>query len=384
MARPRSRHNRFLPKHVYVFQSQHGAERLRFMCKGLKGGYFRNPFGTKEFQEEYEAFLGAKPRAPKPIVSRSVPGSLDELIDAYLSVPSRLGPSQVTQDKVRAVIEDFRQGRGDRPVRLITFEAIDKIVAKKMVKTGIGNKTKGGPHAARKLRKELIRLFDFAVKKGMLRDNPARLAEKVKQPVGEKSKGFHSWTEAEIDRYRAFHQLGTRERLAMELLLWTDQRRGDVVKMGKAQIERGRIPVIQEKTGKTLWIAMPPQLLEAIVAMRPEDTSPFCFLITKRGGPFTKESFGNWFKKACVAAGLPHCTAHGLRKATLRRMAELELANKSMKSVSGQTRDETLAMYIEDANQTRLADSAITALARWEMQRGKGDSVNEYRFSVND
>lgn len=101
--------------------------------------------------------------------------------------------------------------------------------------------------------------------------------------------------------------------------------------------------------------------------MSPAETSPHRFLITVRGHrQFKKEGFGNWFKKACVAAGLPHCAAHGLRKATLRRMTELEMANKVMKSVSGQTSDKMLGIYIESANQVKLADSAIGALAAWE------------------
>jgi hypothetical protein len=48
-------------------------------------------------------------------------------------------------------------------------------------------------------------------------------------------------------------------------------------------------------------------------------------------------------------------------------MAELEMANKSMKSVSGQTRDDTLAGYTATANQIALADRAIDVLSRWEM-----------------
>ena len=385
MPRSRSRENRFLPKHVYSFASQHGTERLVFRRKGFKSGYFKAAFGTKEFQAEYDRFMEPE-TAPEPAApaSKAVPGTIDDLVTRYFSVPTRLGPTEVTQGKIRAVIEDFRAGRGHKRVALVTFEAIDKIVAKKLVKTGTGNKTKGGVHAARKLRKELIRLFDFAVKAGMVARNPVRDSEKVKTPAGEKSTGFHSWTEAEIDRFRAHHKLGTRERMAMELLLWTDQRRSDVVTMGKAQIQDGRLPVTQEKTGEILWLAVAPQLLEAIVAMKPEDTSPFCFLMTRRGKPFSKESFGNFFKKACVDAGLPHCTAHGLRKATLRRMAELEMANKSMKSVSGQKRDETLAGYIEGANQKKLADSAITALARWELQVRAGELKDEYRFTAND
>lgn len=385
MGRSRSKENRFLPKHVYAFTSQHGTERLVFRRKGFKTSYFKAAFGTKDFQAEYDALLNpAEPLAAKPI-ARAKPGTLDDLVTRYCAVPTRLGPSEVTQSKVRAVIEDFRNGRGDRPVSLVTFEAIDKIVAKKLIKTGTGNKTKGGLHAARKLRKELVRLFDFAVKAGMCQANPVIQAEKVKSPAGQKSKGFHSWTEDEIQQYRDRHQIGTRERLAMELLLWTDQRRCDVVRMGKAQIKNGRLPITQEKTGAVLWLAVAPQLIEAIIAMPPALTSPFCFLVTLRGKrPLKKESFGTWFKKACVEAGLPHCTAHGLRKATLRRMAELEMANKSMKSVSGQKRDETLAGYIEDANQMKLADSAITALARWEMSLRAGTRDEEYKFTAND
>lgn len=382
----RLKSNRWLPRYVSRFESQHGTVRYVFRRKGFKTGYFTAAPGTEQFRAEYAAFLDpaqATTPAPPP-VTRAAPGSLDDLVDRYLAVPERLGPTRVTQDKVRAVIEDFREGRGDRPVALVTFEAIDKIVAKKMVKTGTGNKTRGGLHAARKLRKELVRLFDFAVKAGFCQANPAAQSQKVKAPAGQRSTGFHSWTEEEIAQYRAHHQLGTRERLAMELLLWTDQRRCDVVKMGKAQIHDGRLPVTQEKTGAVLWVPVAPQLLEAIVAMPPAETSPFCFLVTKRGKPFTKESFGNWFRKACDAAGLPHCSAHGLRKATLRRMAELEMANSPMKALSGQTRDETLAIYTAAANQKKLADMAITQLARWELQQAQAQTETAYRFTAND
>ena len=78
------------------------------------------------------------------------------------------------------------------------------------------------------------------------------------------------------------------------------------------------------------------QLVQAIIALPREFSSLSSFLVTHKGTPYTKESFGNWFADACDAAGLPKkCRDHGLRKATLRRMAELEMPNKTMKSVSG-------------------------------------------------
>jgi hypothetical protein len=39
------------------------------------------------------------------------------------------------------------------------------------------------------------------------------------------------------------------------------------------------------------------------------------FIETQFGRPFTANGFGNWFRRRCNEASLPHCSAHGLRKA---------------------------------------------------------------------
>ena len=365
---------RFLPKYVSAFQDRHGRTRHRFRKVGsiYNGRYFESALGTDAFRAEYALFVSNK-LAPvdEPRGSAYETGTIGDLMLRYMSVPTRLGPSTVTQQKVAAVIEDFCRGREKRKVAHLRFEHLDAIIAKKRVKTmkqtKAGVRPVGGVHAARKLRKELIRFFEFARKTGMIDHNPAVDTDIVKNPRGQTRTGFHSWTEDEITKYRRTWSIGTRERLALELLLWTDQRRCDVVKMGMAQTRDGFIPVTQEKTGTTLWIAMAPQLVEAIVALPSEHSSPFCFLITRKGTPFTKESFGNWFAKACDKAGLPKkCRAHGVRKAMLRRMADLEMTNKTMKSVSGQERDETLAEYIRAADQKRLAEAAINRISAWE------------------
>lgn len=388
MARKRARTNRFLPKHVYSFVSQHGTQRLVFRRKGFPSGYFKAQIGTEDFRQEYHKFMNpADVTIETPKVKRAAPGTIDEALNRYMAVASRLGPSEVTQAKIRAILQDFREGdeisgyRGGRQLRGVTFESIDKIVEKKMVKSGVGNKSRGGPFAAAKLRKELVRFFDFCIKANLCTTNPASQSEKVKVP---KTSGFRTWSEEDIEQFRSHWALGTKQRLAMELYLWTDQRRSDVHTMGRAQIRGGRLPVTQEKTGKALWIAVAPQLLEAIIAMRPEDTSPFCFIVSRKGTAYTKESFGNWFKDACVEAGLMQHNGHGLRKATLRRLAELQAANKTMKAMSGQEKDETLAIYTADADQVRLADHAVTMLARWEMKERTMDSTGEYRFTAND
>lgn len=360
---------RFLPEFVTSFRDRHGKERLRFRRKGFTGGYFKAALGTEDFRAEYAAFMGAGAENPQQAaIARAVPGTVDDLVTRYLAVPSRLGPTATTQAKVRAIIGKFRDEYGSGPVARITFEHIDAIIGKKlerrMIQTERGMRPVGGPEAARKLRKELVRLFDFAVKLRMIQVNPVGQSDRVKVARGERSKGFHTWTEAEIAQYRAHHRLGSKARLAMELMLWTGQRRIDAIRMGRQHIRDGRLDFSQSKTGTDLSIPVAPQLLEAIVAM--PKGGHMCFLVTEHGKPFTNPGFGNWFRDQCDAAGLPQCTAHGLRKAMMRRLAELGQSNQMLKSVSGHVNDDEVADYTRAVDQSRMATNAIAALARWE------------------
>jgi hypothetical protein len=50
---------------------------------------------------------------------------------------------------------------------------------------------------------------------------------------GKNSDGFHTWTDEEITRFEKRWPIGTRERLALDLLLYTGLARGDVVPLGK-------------------------------------------------------------------------------------------------------------------------------------------------------
>lgn len=357
---------RFLPKYVTSFVDRHGKERLRFRRKGYQAHYFSSPLGTEEFLREYRTCLDGVVSPPDAALNRVAPGSINDLIVRYFAVPSRLGPTLTTQAKVRSIIDKFRRGRGDRSVAAVRFDHIESIVARKMIKVEVNGRPEGGIEAARKLRKELIRLFDFAVKIGMRSDNPVRQTDRIRLSTSSTSSGFHTWTEAEITQYRNRHPLGGKSRLAMELMLWTGQRRGDAIRMGPKDIVDERIRVTQSKTGKQLWLPLSPQLREAINSLSRTD-SHSVFLLTERGKPFTNPGFGNWFRDQCNAAGLPHCTAHGLRKATMRRMAELGLSQQSLKAVSGHTRDEEVSIYTRAADQKRMADIALESLSDWEM-----------------
>lgn len=376
-----SKRRRYLPKYVTSFRDRHGRERLRFRRQGFEAHYFHEPLGTEAFRAEYRKCMEGQLDAGQQAVARTLPGTINELVTRYFTVPSRLGPTDATQAKVRAILERFRAEHGHRIVADVEFEHVERIVAKRLPKAEVvklnadgserGKRIEGGVEAARKLRKELVRLFDFAVKLRMRQTNPAREAGRIKVAPGERSKGFHTWTEAEIAQYRAHHALGSKARLAMELMLWTGQRRIDAIRLGRQHVRDGRINVVQSKTGKDMWLPVAPQLLEAIVAMPIQPTGGMCFLLNDWGRPFTNASFGNKMRDWCDAAGLPQCTAHGLRKAMMRRLAELHMGNQSLKSVSGHSQDAEVATYTRDVDQARMADHAIALLSAWETGTGE-------------
>lgn len=368
MNKRRSRSNRFLPEYVTRFKDRHGKDRLRFRRKGYPSRYFVAALGTEAFREEYHSFnslAAILEGVEEARAARTIPGSIGDLLARYLANPDRIGPTSTTRTKVSRILERFSEGRETRPVKGIRFEHIDAIISKARAKSlDAKGREVGGVEAARKLRKELRRMFAFAVKLEWITTNPVDLSEQIKVAPSERSTGFYSWTEDDIAQYRAKWALGTKQRLAMELLLWTDQRKVDTIHLGPQHARSGKFVIRQTKTGKTLKLAIAPQLATAIDAMPP--CEGLCFILTEWGKPFSVKGFGNWFRDQCDAAGLPHCTAHGLRKATMRRMAEQQMPNATMKAVSGHSKDDEVARYTQAANQERLADGAIKQLSAWE------------------
>ena len=122
------------------------------------------------------------------------------------------------------------------------------------------------------------------------------------------------------------HSVETRAGLALALLLYTGQHRSDVVRMGQQHVKGGRILVRQQKTGRPLAIPINPELTRALAA---GPKTNMTFLVTEHGASFSAAGFGNWFRRVCDAARLSGCSAHGLRHAAGRRLAEAGAATRA-------------------------------------------------------
>ena len=129
-----------------------------------------------------------------------------------------------------------------------------------------------------------------------------------------KTRGFPEWTEEELDQYAARWPLGTRERVMWGVFCFTGLRRGDAARLGRQHIRNGVITIDTEKTGTRVTIPVLPEELAQILAAGP--LGELSIIASKKGQPMRKEVVGTLFKKACIAAGIPCKSAHGIRKAT--------------------------------------------------------------------
>jgi integrase len=334
-----------LPKHCCWNIDQHGKRRVRFRKDWFSAYLIGIPW-SEDFMRQYAAALeGVK--APKREVGaeRTKPGSVNALCVSYYRSPEFRGLKLSTQGVRRNIIERFRLAHGDKPVRGLGRRHISEIIGAKA----------NTPEAANNLLKVLRVLLSYAVAQDMVGSNPATAVKRYRS----RGDGLHTWSESEIAQFQVRHPIGTRPGLALALLLYTAQRRGDVVRMGWQHVTGDSITVRQEKTDTPLVIPIHPELAWALAVV---PRTNLTFLVTERGAPFTSAGFGNWFREQCDAAVLPQCSAHGLRKAAATRLANAGCSNEQIKALTGHRSDSALAPYTRAADQQRLARQALSML----------------------
>jgi integrase len=341
-----------LPSHCTIAKDRHGKRRIRFRAKGFDTYLPFPPIGP-DFENAYrEALAGVKEWRANIGASRTKPGSFDALAVAYYRSPGFTGQRAATQATYRRIIDKFRLTYGAALIRDLRRDHLKTIVG------GMADT----PAAANRLLSLIRIMLDLALDNGWTAANPA----KGLRGFSKKTVGFHSWTDAEIAAFESRHPIGTNARLALTLLLYTAQRRGDVVRMGWEHIKGKRLALEQSKTGAYLELFMLPALTDAIKGLPREKPT---FLTTDYGKPFTAAGFGNWFRDRCNEAGLPNCSAHGLRKAAARKMAEAGMSADIIKSVTGHSNLRTVSIYTSAANQAELADKGIQAIAGTEKEQ---------------
>lgn len=297
-------------------------------------------YGSKEFMANYSAALSGNVPTISQERVKHASDSLAWLIRVYRDSAAWQELSPSTRNSREGILRQLESV--DRPYSSIT---------KKDIKIGIEKRVGT-------MRLHFIKaargLFKWALEADLIEVDPT---EGVKADV-QKTDGYHVWTEEEVTAFEAHWPIGTRERLALAILLYTGFRRGDACRLGRQHIKDGIISIKTEKTGTWVYIPVVPPLAEIIEATT---TGNLTFVSRHDGVPMTKHYFGTWFRKAANKAGVDG-SCHGLRKAGATRLANAGATLHELNALFGWAGTEMASLYTKESDKRRLAASGIAKL----------------------
>jgi integrase len=208
-------------------------------------------------------------------------------------------------------------------------------------------------------------------------DNPARDVSFLKpKRVG----GIPPWSIAEVEQFEKRHPIGSKPRLALDLILGTGARRSDAIILGKQHIYKGpdglrlKFTAYKGRNRSPVVVDIPfLEVLQNIIAATP--TGDLNFLVNTRGRRFTHGYFGNWFREQCRRAGLPkYRSAHGLRKAAATWAADNGATTLQLMAIFGWKDMKQAERYTRTVDRKRLTTAAPKLLMRPEQERGVSHS----------
>jgi integrase len=321
------------------------------------------PFGSKEFNEAYAKAAAGQPVENKPKATKK---TLQWLMNDYLSSQrySRLKPN--TQRNHRLMLASvLKSGAANWDIADITSEDIqDGLVARE-----------GTPSLAHSYVSIMRSLFTYAKDHKYVHQNPVTPDIRAAQV---KNDGFHTWTLEEVAQFERRHPVGTQARLAMDIMLYTGLRRSDAVQLGRQHIKKGVIQYRAIKNDTDITIPVLAPMAKSIQATK---TGDMILLFNANGQAWDSNAFGPWFRRRCDEAGLPHCTAHGLRKAGATIAANNGATPFQLTAMYGWSSTKMAEVYTKKADRVRLAEQAANKLFP---HPEKGEGINDKLVNPNN
>jgi integrase len=305
----------------------------------------KSPYGSPEFDAEYFQAIRGEKAASEP--RKPGAGTLRWLWNQHLNSSAWAALSRATQRQRINIMAHVLESAGAMPLAEMTRAHI----------LDGRERRKATPSQANNFLNTMRSLFKWAMESELVAADPTDDVRIVPRP---KTGGFKVWTEDEIERFEASWPIGSRERLALDLLLYTGLRRGDVVRLGRQHVRDGVFRIRTEKGGVEVVAPILPPLARSIEATK---TGDLTYIIGERGRPMVKEAFGIWFRRACNAAGCPG-SAHGLRKAGATRAAENGATVAQLRALFGWRDDQMPSLYTRSADTAKLAMEAASKLEK--------------------
>ena len=355
-------------KYVYEDVDRWGNVRLYFWRgKGHKKIRLTEKPGTEAFDRRYHELLRASETGElKPPPSTApIPGTLRWLGTQWMQSAAYRQLAPRTQDSIRRALEGIyvepiapgaREIFGDCPLKHFTVRSVVILRDRKV----------DYPESANERVKRLRSLFTWARQPENahlgVTSNPAQQVSYLKP---KRAGGFPTWSQADIERYQHHHPIGTKARLALELLIYTGARRSDVVILGRQHLRNGELSWVQHKgRQKKRTVVTIPVLPELMKILEASPTGDLTFLVTEFGRPYTAAGFANTFREWCKEAGLKDRSAHGVRKAAATYLADRGATAHQLMAIFGWSSIKQAEIYTREADRKRLARESRHLLSR--------------------
>jgi integrase/recombinase XerD len=337
-------------RHLVDDVDRYGNVRYYVRLRGKPKVRIRGIPGCEEFMAAYHEALAGMSGGQRQ--ARAVArGSLRQVCQAYFGSATFKSLDPATREWRRRHLELICKKHGEKPVAMMKPKHVRQL----------RDELAEMPSKANLRLQALQALFKWAVEDEEAPHNPAYGVQRIKYV----SEGFHSWSLDEVAAFEKRHSIGTKPRLAMALLLYTTCRREDAVRLGPQHVQAGRLKYRQAKNEHRspvdMDIPVHPDLQEIIDAT---PSGHLRFLVTESGRGLTRDGFGSMFRDWCNQANLPHCSAHGLRKATSARLAERGCTPHEIMAITGHKTLKEVERYTLAAQKAGLADSAMAKLKR--------------------
>jgi integrase len=342
-------------------KNRHGNPRLYVRFNGRRVQLKATP-STPAFMREYAEAIDrlktTQPAQPKqPITPQR--GTLRWLGSLYFASAEYLALNRIARKTRRSTLDACFNERRDPELKTDLFGSCPlSALSTKHIRL-LRDRRATSPGAANNRLKYLSAMFAWAIEQEFMTSNPVRDVKKIKYATD----GFHTWTAQEVMQFEAYWKIGTKPRLAMALLRFTGARRGDMVTFGKQHIKNGAIRYIPSKTKYIrMTTSEKPILPELQRIIDASPTGDLTLLVTEFGKPFSAAGFGNWFRDKCNEAGLPNCSAHGLKKAAATMAAEQGATDRQLMAMFDWSTASQANVYTKKAEQRRLAGDAMGLL----------------------
>lgn len=333
----------------YLSQSGHWASgNQRLYCRPPSGGSFPMPDAAKDDPVFLAAYVAAVGEAPKPKPRAFGAGTIGAGVTAYLGSTNYLGMASSTRERWKSRCDDIRLKYG---------KALLNDLSARHIKSDL---SKFDGHASNNRLKVWRSLCSFWDETGMIEVNVALQVSKKKTP---KTDGHTPWNRKDFEVFRNYWAVGTKQRLAFELMYRTCAAIGDTCALNRTMIKDGWLTYTRQKSKSVAtcpFYEAGPDWFEAtddLAACLAIEPMNIALLTTEYGKARSAKGAASWFSAAATEAGLgKEKTAHGIRKGRAAIFKENGASADQRMAVLGHESESETLHYSKSADLRRTIE----------------------------